>query len=136
MEDAIGWSSSLILVLTVAKQVHKQWKSKTSEGVSKWLFLGQMTASLGFVVYSWLVANWVFVATNTLMLVNAVAGAAIVFHQRRRVAPAEARRAAARRASGELPADLLARQRAGEQGSYAPAAPSSATTTSPSGAAR
>ncbi|WP_437956570.1 hypothetical protein WME76_35045 [Sorangium sp. So ce119] len=84
MAEAIGWISSIILVLTVGKQVYKQWKSKTSEGVSKWLFLGQLAASAGFVVYSWLVDNWVFVATNLLMVANAVAGAVIVYVQRRR----------------------------------------------------
>ncbi|WP_437754303.1 hypothetical protein [Sorangium sp. So ce1389] len=84
MEEAIGWISSGILVLTVAKQVYKQWKTKTSEGVSKWLFIGQLAASIGFVVYSWLVENWVFVATNSLMVANALAGALIVYLQRRR----------------------------------------------------
>ncbi|WP_438016039.1 hypothetical protein WMF18_35125 [Sorangium sp. So ce315] len=84
MEEAIGWISSFILVLTVGKQVHKQWKSQTSEGVSRWLFIGQLAASVGFVVYSWLVENWVFVATNLLMVANALAGAVIVYIQRRR----------------------------------------------------
>ncbi|WP_438024567.1 hypothetical protein [Sorangium sp. So ce233] len=87
MAEAIGWISSIILVLTVGKQVYKQWKSKTSEGVSKWLFLGQLAASVGFVVYSWMVDNWVFVATNLLMVANALAGAVIVYIQRRRGAP-------------------------------------------------
>ena len=71
--DVVGWASSIVLVFTIAKQVHKQWKSGTSEGVSKWLFLGQITASVGFTVYSWFVHNWVFVVTNALMLLNAVA---------------------------------------------------------------
>ncbi|XXX75228.1 hypothetical protein WMF30_47025 [Sorangium sp. So ce134] len=87
MQEAIGWISSIILVLTIGKQVYKQWKTKTSEGVSKWLFLGQLAASVGFVVYSWLVDNWVFVATNLLMVANALAGALIVYLQRRRGAP-------------------------------------------------
>ncbi|WP_438005736.1 PQ-loop repeat-containing protein [Sorangium sp. So ce321] len=100
MEEAIGWISSSILVLTVGKQVYKQWKTKTSEGVSKWLFVGQLAASIGFVVYSWLVENWVFVATNSLMVANALAGALIVHLQRRRGAPrAEEDGAKARRAS-------------------------------------
>ncbi|WP_437777842.1 hypothetical protein [Sorangium sp. So ce1097] len=100
MEEAIGWISSFILVLTVGKQVYKQWKSKTSEGVSRWLFIGQLAASVGFVVYSWLVENWVFVATNLLMVANALAGAVIVYIQRRRGAqPAGSDGATARRAS-------------------------------------
>ncbi len=84
MTEAVGWVSSFILVLTIAKQVYKQWQEGTSEGVSKWLFVGQISASLGFTVYSWLVNNWVFVVTNSLMLVNGLLGLLIVFHHRRR----------------------------------------------------
>jgi uncharacterized protein with PQ loop repeat len=83
----IGWTSSLILLLTIAKQIHKQWQDKTSEGVSKWLFLGQLTASVGFTIYSWLVGNWVFVVTNLLMAASAVFGVAIVLHHRRSTKP-------------------------------------------------
>ncbi|HEX8143201.1 MAG TPA: hypothetical protein VF553_11440 [Pyrinomonadaceae bacterium] len=84
MTEVIGWASSFILVLTIAKQVYKQWQEGTSEGVSKWLFIGQMAASTGFTVYSWLVQNWVFVVTNALMLANGLAGLFIVMHHRRR----------------------------------------------------
>ncbi|MEJ7576722.1 MAG: hypothetical protein WKF74_06935 [Pyrinomonadaceae bacterium] len=84
MTEAIGWISSLILVLTIGKQVYKQWQEGSSESVSKWLFVGQFAASFGFLVYSWLVKNWVFVATNALMLVNAMFGLGIVLHHRRR----------------------------------------------------
>jgi uncharacterized protein with PQ loop repeat len=82
MQEAIGWFSSFVLVLTIGKQVYKQWKSGTSEGVSKWLFLGQITASVGFVVYSWLVKNWVFVVTNSLLLVQALFGGYLLFKYR------------------------------------------------------
>ncbi|HEV2707746.1 MAG TPA: hypothetical protein VGV59_17640 [Pyrinomonadaceae bacterium] len=86
MTEAIGWVSSLILVLTIGKQVFKQWREGSSEGVSKWLFVGQMAASLGFTIYSWLVDNWVFVVTNSVMFLNAVLGLLIVYHHRRREA--------------------------------------------------
>ena len=82
--EVVGWVSSGILVLTIAKQVYKQWQEGSSEGVSKWLFVGQMAASLGFTVYSWLVSNWVFVVTNAVMLVNGLLGLLIVIHHRRR----------------------------------------------------
>lgn len=82
--EAVGWASSLILILTIAKQVLKQWKAGTSEGVSKWLFIGQLAASIGFTIYSWLVKNWVFVITNALMVVNGLLGYAITTHQKRR----------------------------------------------------
>ena len=84
MVEAIGWVSSLVLVLTIAKQVYKQWHEGSSEGVSKWLFIGQISASLGFTIYSWLVGNWVFVVTNALMLLNGLLGLLIVFRHRRR----------------------------------------------------
>jgi MtN3 and saliva related transmembrane protein len=82
--QAIGWSSSLVLVLTIGRQVYKQWHDGTSRGVSDSLFVGQIAASLGFAVYSWLVADHVFVVTNVLMLFSAVVGCTIVRHHRRR----------------------------------------------------
>jgi MtN3 and saliva related transmembrane protein len=82
--ELIGWASSVILLLTIGKQVHKQWESGTSEGVSIWLFIGQMAASLGFAVYSWLVDNKVFVFTNALMVFNGLLGWIIVQRNRRR----------------------------------------------------
>jgi uncharacterized protein with PQ loop repeat len=82
--EIIGWASSFILVLTIARQVHKQWESGNSEGVSVWLFVGQMAASIGFAVYSWLVDNRVFVFTNSLMVVNGLLGYLIVIRNRRR----------------------------------------------------
>jgi len=83
MTEVIGWLSSFILVLTIGKQVHKQWKSGSSQGVSKWLFIGQITASVGFTTYSVLVGNWVFVVTNALLLLSAIIGGVIVLKHRR-----------------------------------------------------
>ena len=74
MKDIIGWASSLILLLTISRQIYKQWQEGTSEGVSIWLFIGQIAASVGFAVYSWLVGDWVFIFTNTLMVINGIAG--------------------------------------------------------------
>lgn len=86
MGEVVGWASSLILLLTLGKQVHKQWREGQSEGVSRWLFVGQMAASIGFTIYSWLVHNWVFVVTNGLMIVNGLTGLVIVMRNRRRLA--------------------------------------------------
>ena len=83
MTEAIGWLSSAVLVVTIGQQVYKQWHDGTSKGVSRWLFVGQMLASAGFTLYSWLVHNWVFVVTNGLMLVSAVLGYTIVLKHRR-----------------------------------------------------
>ena len=82
--EIIGWASSLILLVTVGAQVQKQWKTGSVEGVSKWLFAGQMAASTGFAIYSWMVDNKVFVATNSFMIVNALIGQVILMRNRRR----------------------------------------------------
>ena len=80
----LGWGSSLILLVTVAKQVYKQWQAGTSEGVSKWLFFGQIAASVGFLAYSVLIVNWVFIVTNSLMILNSLVGIGILFYHRRK----------------------------------------------------
>ena len=80
MTDVIGWTSSLILLATIVTQIRKQWRERSVEGVSRWLFVGQTAASLGFTVYSVLVENWVFSVTNALMLVSAVIGWAMTAH--------------------------------------------------------
>ncbi|HVE71319.1 MAG TPA: hypothetical protein VNI54_08125 [Thermoanaerobaculia bacterium] len=84
MIEIIGWTSSLILIVTIAKQVHKQWSDRTSAGVSTWLFVGQLGASVGFTIYSLLVRNWVFAVTNGIMVLNGLVGYAITVHQKRR----------------------------------------------------
>ena len=77
--EVLGWASSIVLLLTIGKQVYKQWCDRSSQGVSKWLFIGQFAASCGFAVYSYLVHNWVFVVTNVMMALSAVAGVLIVY---------------------------------------------------------
>ena len=74
MTELIGWMSTLILCATISRQVYTQWKTKSTAGVSKWLFIGQLTASAGFVVYSFLLENWVFVASNIFLLLTALLG--------------------------------------------------------------
>ena len=86
MIEFIGWASSLILIVTIAKQVHKQWHDHTSAGVSTWLFVGQMGASVGFTIYSLLVKNWVFAVTNGIMVLNGLLGYAITMRHKRAAA--------------------------------------------------
>jgi uncharacterized protein with PQ loop repeat len=81
--DLIGWAAAAILLATLARQVYTQWRDRTSKGVSRWLFVGQCAASVGFVAYSWLLGSWVFVVTNALILVTAVAGELIYLRNRR-----------------------------------------------------
>jgi hypothetical protein len=80
----IGWGAGAVLLLTLGRQVWKEWQEGNSRGLSKWLFLGQMAASLGFVVYSWLKNDWVFVTTNLFILATAIAGQAIFHFNRKR----------------------------------------------------
>ncbi len=84
MTELLGWASSAVLLATLARQVRKQWRDGTAEGVSRWLFAGQTTASVGFTVYSLLLRNWVFAVTNALILLNAIAGLVIYRRLRRR----------------------------------------------------
>ena len=63
-----------MLLLTIGRQVLAQWRSGTTQGLSRWLFIGQLAASTGFIIYSWLLRNWVFVVTNVLMLATAAIG--------------------------------------------------------------
>ena len=82
--ELIGWTAATILLATIGRQVYSQWRDRSSQGVSKWLFTGQITASTGFVIYSWLLGDWVFVVTNVLMLNTALLGQWIYLHNKRR----------------------------------------------------
>jgi MtN3 and saliva related transmembrane protein len=82
MREILGWSASAILVVTIVRQVYRQWQQGSSKGVSKWLFIGQMAASTGFLFYSWLIKDPVFLFTNALMMISAIAGLGIVLWHR------------------------------------------------------
>ena len=81
MEDAIGWSASLILLATLTRQIFKQ--AKGDDEVSIWLFVGQATASALFVVYSIMVGNWIFITTNSCLLLAALIGQWITWRKQR-----------------------------------------------------
>jgi uncharacterized protein with PQ loop repeat len=85
MIEIIGWASSIALILTIATQIARQWRDHTSAGVSTWLFVGQLAASVGFTLYSLLVRNWIFAVTNGIMIVNALIGYGITVRHKRRV---------------------------------------------------
>jgi MtN3 and saliva related transmembrane protein len=84
MPDLIGWISSCILLVTIAEQVHKQFRDDTSRGVSTWLFIGEMASAIGFLTYSILLGITVYIVTNSIMILNAILGLAITIHHRRR----------------------------------------------------
>jgi MtN3 and saliva related transmembrane protein len=81
--DAIGCVSTAILLATIGRQVYSQWKSQATAGVSRWLFVGQISASIGFTIYSCLLHNWIFLFSNAAMLATAMAGELIYISNRR-----------------------------------------------------
>lgn len=82
--DAIGWAASAVLIATLLHQVRVQWRERSTEGVSGWLFLGQLTASAGFLTYSWLIGSPVFVVSNGVLVLTAVVGQ-FVYRRNRRI---------------------------------------------------
>lgn len=75
-----------MLLFTLMGQVRRQWRAKSVEGVSWVLFAGQIAASVGFVTYSLLIQNVVFIVTNSLILATAVTGQIIYLRRRRQTA--------------------------------------------------
>lgn len=82
--DYLGWAASGVLLATLGRQVWVQYREERTEGLSSWLFAGQITASSGFVVYSVLVGNAVFVLTNAALLATAITGQCIYRRNARR----------------------------------------------------
>ncbi|WP_245625286.1 hypothetical protein [Stenotrophomonas chelatiphaga] len=84
--DLLGWAATVVLILTLGRQIHKQQQADSVEAVSTWLFIGQMTASVLFIAYSAMVGSTVFVVTNTLILITAITGQVLAVRRRRRQA--------------------------------------------------
>ena len=80
--DLIGWVSSAVLLLTIGRQVYTQWRTRSDAGVSRWLFLGQLSASTGFALYSYLLHNWVFLVSNLTLLGTGIVGEIIYLHNK------------------------------------------------------
>ena len=81
--DIVGWIASAILIATLVQQVVKQARDDSARGVSRWLFAGQIAASVGFVTYSAMVGSTVFVVTNSCILVTAIVGQIITARKKR-----------------------------------------------------
>jgi MtN3 and saliva related transmembrane protein len=89
--EAIGWASSAVLLATIMRQVYTQWKTKSTAGVSHWLFIGQLTASIGYTLYSYLLHNWVFLTSNAVLLVTAILGQFLYIHNKKTAKPSRHR---------------------------------------------
>ena len=81
--EMIGWAAATVLLLTIITQVVKQWRDRTSQGVSPWLFSGQVIASAGFTVYSVLLGNAVFAITNAVIVISALLGQMLYWRNQR-----------------------------------------------------
>ena len=82
--DAVGWAAVAVLFATMAGQAWKEWRDRVKHGVSRWFFIGQVTASVLFIAYSAMVGNRIFVVGNALVLLAAIAGGGILLYNRSR----------------------------------------------------
>ena len=82
--DLVGWSAVAVLFATMAGQAWKEWRDRVKHGVSKWFFAGQVAASVLFITYSAMVGSTIFVVGNTVVLLAASAGGAILAYNRKR----------------------------------------------------
>lgn len=82
--EVVGWTASAILLVTLIRQIVIQTRDGDAQGVSHWLFIGQIAASVGFVTYSALVGDWVFIVTNSCILLTAVIGQIVTGRKRKR----------------------------------------------------
>lgn len=81
--EVIGWAASAILLATLIRQIVTQLGDRSAQGVSRWLFVGQIAASTGFVTYSAMVGDWVFIVTNACILATAIVGQIVTWRRRR-----------------------------------------------------
>lgn len=96
MTDWIGWIAAAILLATLSRQVYHQWRDESARGVSRWLFIGQLASSTGFIIYSVGLKSWVFVVTNTLILLVAAVGQSVTYLRKRTATGNPANNSAAR----------------------------------------
>ena len=82
--DLLGWAATAVLIATLWRQIWKQWTADDAQAVSTWLFVGQITASVLFIAYSAATGSVVFVVTNSLILLTAVAGQCLSSLKRKR----------------------------------------------------
>ena len=85
-KQLVGWTVSAVLLVTLASQVRTQWVTGSTRGVSRRLFIGQSAASMGFLSYSAMVGDTVFVFTNACILLTALVGQAVDRRNRARAA--------------------------------------------------
>ena len=80
----LGLLATAILVVTLTAQTVKQWRERSTTGIARWFFLGQVSASVCFIAYSLLIDSMLFAVTNGLILLSALAGYIVLRLNRRR----------------------------------------------------
>lgn len=88
--EPLGWLASVILLSTIARQIWRPPHAPTVEAMSKWLFIGQIPASVLYLTYSLLAGNAVFVASNAASLATGITGQVIYVVRGRRGKEVEA----------------------------------------------
>jgi len=81
--ELIGWASSLILLLTLGAQTRKLYRTRSNQGVSRWLYVGELAAAVGFTTYSALLHNAVYITTNALGVLTSLFGLGFYLRNRR-----------------------------------------------------
>ena len=79
-----GVLATAILIATLVAQTIKQWRERQTKGVSRWFFLGQVSASICFIIYSAMTGSVLFTVTNALILASALGGYIVLRLNRRR----------------------------------------------------
>lgn len=79
----VGWLASAILIITLIRQVFTQARTRSDAGVSTGLFVGQISASILFLAYSFMLNNWVFVVSNAMILLTAIVGQLVFYRNKR-----------------------------------------------------
>jgi hypothetical protein len=83
--DLVGWASTAVPFATIGHQVYSQWKSKATAGVSRWLFVGQIGASILYRIhYLQLATPKPGFFSNAALIVTAIVGELIYISNRRR----------------------------------------------------
>jgi len=91
---AVGLLATAILLTTLTAQTIKQWREHSTTGIARWFFLGQVSASVCFVIYSVLIGSTLFAIANGLILLSAFAGYVVLRFNRRRAVQRTRREAA------------------------------------------
>lgn len=73
----------MVLIITIVQQIRTQVRDQSSRGVSVWLYIGEIISAAGFLTYSILLGITVYIVTNAIMVLSAIAGLAVTIRHRR-----------------------------------------------------